>query len=186
MAFNLNSKQHKVEFHNSKSNLLSFLSMWCLASLRHVVAITHAFVVVYASNVWIHWFCKLAVQIVWHHDERLLNARHQSIYATCLHVLPLVEMFCNWEFQEDCSDLKAVMLRYDSESELGLMCSDNRFCPCFGMMTEASNTNLETLTSHEVIDPFREIRERLANVDATFGALVVQVVASHPSSPMFW
>ena len=71
-----------------------------------------------------------------------------SINATCLHVLPLVQVFCKWEFQENCGDLRALMWRYDSESELGLMCSSNRFCPCFGMMTEASNTNLETLLLH--------------------------------------
>ena len=47
-----NSEQHKVEFHNSKLGLLSFLSIWCSASLTHVVvAMTHVFFVVCASNV---------------------------------------------------------------------------------------------------------------------------------------
>lgn len=36
----------------------------------------------------------------------------------CLRLLPLLEMYCRWELQEDCSDLQSLMHRYDSETEL--------------------------------------------------------------------
>ena len=35
-----------------------------------------------------------------------------------MQLLPLVEMYCKWELQEDCTNLRALMLRFDSESEL--------------------------------------------------------------------
>ena len=35
-----------------------------------------------------------------------------------MQLLPLVEMFCKWELQEDCTDLWALMVRFDSEVEL--------------------------------------------------------------------
>lgn len=35
-----------------------------------------------------------------------------------MQLLPLVEMYCKWELQEDCTDLYALVLRFDSELEL--------------------------------------------------------------------
>jgi hypothetical protein len=35
-----------------------------------------------------------------------------------MQLLPLVEMYCRWELEEDCSDLNALMRRFDSESVL--------------------------------------------------------------------
>ena len=35
-----------------------------------------------------------------------------------MELLLLVESFCKWELEEDCGDLHALMLRYDSELEL--------------------------------------------------------------------
>lgn len=35
----------------------------------------------------------------------------------CMWLLPLVEMFCRWELEEDCTSLHALMVRFDSELE---------------------------------------------------------------------
>ena len=35
-----------------------------------------------------------------------------------MQILPIVEMFCKYELQDDCSDLRALMLRFDSEVQL--------------------------------------------------------------------
>ena len=35
-----------------------------------------------------------------------------------MELLPLVEMYCRWELEKDCNDLRALMVRYDSELEL--------------------------------------------------------------------
>jgi len=35
-----------------------------------------------------------------------------------MQLLPLVEMYCRWELLEDCSNLEALMWRFDSEAEL--------------------------------------------------------------------
>ena len=35
-----------------------------------------------------------------------------------MQLLPLVEIYCKWELQEDCTDLYALVLRFDSELEL--------------------------------------------------------------------
>ena len=35
-----------------------------------------------------------------------------------MQLLPLVEMYCRWELEEDCSNLEALLLRFDSEAEL--------------------------------------------------------------------
>ena len=43
---------------------------------------------------------------------------HHAIRTTCIQILPLVEMYCKLELEEDCTDLRALMLRFDSESEL--------------------------------------------------------------------
>ena len=43
---------------------------------------------------------------------------HHAIRTTCMQLLPLVEMYCKWELEEDCTNLRALILRFDSESEL--------------------------------------------------------------------
>lgn len=155
-----NSNQHKVEFHNSKLGLLSFLCMWCSASLIDVVvAMTHVFFVVCASNVWIHWFCKLSVQIVWHHHERLPHARHQ-IKHQC-HMLARAP---------SCSGVLQVgiprKLRWPQSSYValwfGIWAWSHVLEQSFLSMLWDDDRGLQhqprDITSHEIIDPFHEIR----------------------------
>lgn len=35
-----------------------------------------------------------------------------------MQLLPLVEMYCKWSLEEDCTSLHALMLRFDSEADL--------------------------------------------------------------------
>ena len=42
-----------------------------------------------------------------------------GIRSSCMQLLPLVEMYCKYELQEDCIGLRDMMLRFDSELELG-------------------------------------------------------------------
>ena len=55
---------------------------------------------------------------MWQRHGDLASTSHHDIRDTCTQLLPLVEMYCKWELQEDCSDLCALMLRFDSETEL--------------------------------------------------------------------
>ena len=42
----------------------------------------------------------------------------QVVRTLCTQLLPLLEMYCRWELQEDCTDLRALMQRFDSETDL--------------------------------------------------------------------
>lgn len=57
-------------------------------------------------------------QLVWRRYAALPLPSHHALRSTCMQILPLVEMFCKWELEEDCSDLRALMRRFDSESDL--------------------------------------------------------------------
>ena len=55
---------------------------------------------------------------MWQRHGNLAGTSRHAIRDTCTQLLPLVEMYCKWELQEDCSDLRALMLRFDSETGL--------------------------------------------------------------------
>ena len=55
---------------------------------------------------------------MWRRHESASNPSHHALRATCMQLLPLVEMYCKWELQEDCTNLRALMLCFDSEVAL--------------------------------------------------------------------
>ena len=62
-------------------------------------------------------------QMVWRRHTHLPLPPRQVIRNTCVQLLPLVEMYLKWELEnctkeEDCTNLRALMLRFDSETEL--------------------------------------------------------------------
>ena len=57
-------------------------------------------------------------QLVWRRHVHLPPPSRHAIRATCMQLLPLVEMYCKWELEEDCLDLRALMSRFDSEEEI--------------------------------------------------------------------
>jgi hypothetical protein len=120
-----------------------------------------------------------AGQIVW---RRLLRTQAQSphsIRSTCMQLLPLVEMYCRWELQEDCGDLEALMLCFDSVSEL----ESHDLGRSLLSMVRDEDDGLRTYSERRHVqdslnigaDPFDAIRARLAAVDLAFQGLQPQV-----------
>ena len=92
-----------------------------------------------------------------------------------MQLLPLVEMYCKYELQEDCIGLRELMVRFDSESELrshelgrSLLC-----------MVREDDENLDILprpmpfVSRE--NPFDVVRERLLAAGTAITLLREQV-----------
>lgn len=88
-----------------------------------------------------------------------------------MQLLPLVEMFCKWELQDDCSNLRQLISRFESEEELGshelgraLLCMVNADEEGFGSLPEVvSNSPPSNI--------FDALRVRLAAVDLAIGGL---------------
>lgn len=59
-----------------------------------------------------------AGQLVWRRHVGLPIPSHHALRSTCMQLLPLVEMYCRWELEEDCTSLRNLLLRFDSELEL--------------------------------------------------------------------
>ena len=92
-----------------------------------------------------------------------------------MQLLPLVEMYCKWELEEDCTSLRALMLRFDSESELE--CHELGRSLLF--MVRDDDVGAESLPQRAPIlptaNPFDVVRERLAAADMAIQALNLQV-----------
>lgn len=58
-------------------------------------------------------------QVVWRRHVHGPPPSLHGIRSSCMQLLPLVEMYCKYELQEDCIGLRDMMLRFDSELELG-------------------------------------------------------------------
>lgn len=92
-----------------------------------------------------------------------------------MQLLPLVEMYCRWELQEDCSDLEALMHRYDSKTllethELGrylllMLRSDDAGFDCLPRRVDN--------VAHA--NPFDVVKERLAAAAMAIEDLHMQV-----------
>jgi hypothetical protein len=92
-----------------------------------------------------------------------------------MQLLPLVEMFCKWELQEDCSDLRSLMLRFDSEREL----ETSELGRSLLLMLRDDDSGME-FSGHRLqldvpVNPFDAIRGRIADIDLAFRALQPQV-----------
>ena len=96
-----------------------------------------------------------------------------------MQLLPLVEMYCRYELQEDCSNLQALMERFDSVSELEShdlgrsllrMVRDEED----GLLAYSERSHVEP-SPNLGTDPFGAVRARLAAVDLAFQSLQAQV-----------
>jgi hypothetical protein len=116
----------------------------------------------------------LAGHLVWRrHVGR--SPSHHALRATCMELLPLVEMFCKYELQEDCSNLGALMLRFDFEAQLQTHVLGRALL----LMLRDDDAGLE-MSSRRMqfqapLDPFEVIRSKLAAVDTAFQTLQPQV-----------
>lgn len=79
-----------------------------------------------------------------------------------MQLLPLVEMYCKWELEEDCSNLRALMLRFDSEREL----ESHELGRSLLCMLQDDDIGLDMLQSRmpvaDMHNPFDVLRDRLA------------------------
>jgi hypothetical protein len=118
---------------------------------------------------------------VWRRHAGVPRHSHHAIRATCTQILPLVEMWCKWELQEECGDLHALMPRFDSERELethelgrSLLC-----------MLRDEQMGLQSVPQADVLpvreNPFDLIRDRLAATEFAIRHLQPQVsIVSDP------
>ena len=100
---------------------------------------------------------------------------HHALRATCMQLLPLVEMYCKWELLEDCSNLRALMRRFDSEAaleshELGRSMLQMLHDDDVGMFVLPPRAQFSA-----PIDPFDDIKSSLVVVHTSFQALQPQV-----------
>ena len=85
------------------------------------------------SNILCSWWCNghlhiMAYQLVWHHHELLSWARAHNICAMLMHILPLVEMYCNWKLRDNGGNLRVfnkvfffLVLRVDFKACLDIL-----------------------------------------------------------------
>lgn len=111
-------------------------------------------------------------------------ARH-VIHASCMQLLPIVEMFCKYELQDDCSDLRALMLRFDSEVQL----QSHELGRSLLSMIASEGADLECLPRSLPIpprpNPFQGVRERLDLAALAILDLNAQVTHAVSSACMF-
>jgi hypothetical protein len=118
----------------------------------------------------------VAGRLVWRRHPGLpLPSRH-SLRSTCTQLLPLVEMYCKWELQEDCSNLQSLMVRFDSEREL----QSHELGRSLLFMIRDDESGFETVPRSIGLiaptNPFDALRERLAAADLAIRGLHAQVL----------
>lgn len=110
-------------------------------------------------------------RLVWRRLPELPAPSHHAIRSTCMQLLPLVEMFCKWELQEDCSNLKAVVRRFYSEEELG----SHELGRALLCIVNDDDDGLDSIPRLDRIippsNPFDVVWERLAAMDFAIGGL---------------
>ena len=100
---------------------------------------------------------------------------HHALRGTCVQLLPLLEMYCKWELQEDCSNLRQLMLRFDSDFALETHVLGRSLL----LMVRDDDVGLQNLPPLQFavspVNPFDTIMARLAEVDHAFQSLHAQV-----------
>ena len=120
-------------------------------------------------------FILVAGRLVWRHHPGLPLPSHHAICGTCTQLLPLVEMYCKWELQVDCSNLHSLMVRFDSEQEL----LSHELGRSLLFMVRDEDLGFGTMVTTDAviatINPFDAVRERLAAADLAIHSLHAQV-----------
>ena len=174
-AFYSNSVQHEGEFQQSKLGLWFFPSSMFQCTLSFIPP----------QSAMPFGFCNFSQcisnlhvwtgQLVWRRHPHPPPPSRRMLRTTCTQMLPLVEMYCRWELQEDCGNLHELMLRFDSEVELQTHALGRSL---LAMLRDEDN-NLEGLPRRAVLDttpnPFDAVRDRLAAVDSAIRNLHAQV-----------
>ena len=116
-----------------------------------------------------------AGRLLWRRFDSARIPSHQRLRAACMQLLPLVEMYCRWELQEDCSNLGELMRRFDNEAEL----QSHDLGRSMLEMVRDDDVGLHQLLPRSQFaptsNPFEAIRSSLAAVDAAFLGMQPQV-----------
>lgn len=177
-AYYSNSAAHESEFRHSK--LGSFPAFTPCFDI-FVFAFHPSSVHVPQCSRWVG-FLRLpnvsvcAGVLVWRRFHVSSNPSHHAVRAACMQLLPLVEMYCKYELQEDCSNLWELMLRFDSEAAL----QTHGLGRSMLAMLRDEDAGLQILPPSLLLppmfNPFDAIRTSLAAVDTAFHALRPQVL----------
>ena len=155
--------------------LLTSLSVFFSLLSGYLCLATFTCVDVFSVSIGDHNFCVGAGRLVWRRHAGLPHPSHHSIRATCMQVLPLVEMYCRWELQEECGHLYALMQRFDSELEL----ETHHLGRSLLFMIRNDDIGFPAMAQVDVPqareDPFALIRERLAAAEFAIQDLQPQV-----------
>lgn len=112
---------------------------------------------------------------MWRQHCGLPLPSHHLLRTTCMQLLPLMEMYCKWELEEDCNNLRSLMLRFDSELEL----EAHELGRSLLFMVQDDDMGLNSLPQRvrptSQPNPFDVVRERLAAVGSTIRDLHPQV-----------
>ena len=123
-----------------------------------------------------------AGRLVWQRHANLPPPSHHAVRTTCMQLLPLVEMYCKWELEEDCTNLRALMLRFDSESEL----ESHDLGRSLLSMLRDDDIGLQSLPNTTppppMPSPFDLVRDRLAAAGLAIRNLHAQVHLLLPST----
>jgi hypothetical protein len=171
-SYYLHSVPHEEEFRRCKLGAFftlpawdSIIAMFCLCLPSFVQACSEC---IRLSSLTLF---PPASQLVWRRHGPPSIPSHRALRATCMQLLPLVEMYCRWELQEDCGDLNALMHRFDSE----LVLETHALGRSLLLMLRDDNMGLQVLPPPlryaPAVNPFDSIRSRLHAVDSAFQGL---------------
>lgn len=150
------------------------------AFCRSARAIRHVLIVIFRTP----HFSSYTGRLVWRRHAHLPLPSHHVIRTTCMQILPIVEMYCKWELEEDCTSLRAFMVRFDSESEL----ETHKLGRSLLSMLRNDDVAYGSLPLHTTLlaqpNPFDEVRCRLAAADLAIRHLHAQVHLLLPFPPM--
>ena len=92
-----------------------------------------------------------------------------------MQLLPLVEMYCKWDLQEDCSNLGELMRRFDNEAELQSHDLERSMLQMVRDDDVGFHQTLPRLQFAPTSNPFDAIRSSLAAVDTALQGMQPQV-----------
>ena len=113
--------------------------------------------------------------LVWRRHVHSPYPSHHAIRTTCTQLLPLVEMYCKWDLQEDCSRLCDLMLRFDSEVELESHALGRSLLSMVRDDDGGFVTLPQPVTFIPTVSPFDAVRHRLDAAALAIRGLGLQV-----------
>ena len=119
----------------------------------------------------------LAGRLVWRWFPSGCTPSHHALRAACVQLLPLIEMYCRYVLEEDCSSLWALMVRYDCEADLA---SHDLGRSMLAMLRDDDDDGPRPMPApmhmSAPISPFDAIRGTLAAMDVALQTMRPQVL----------